>query len=430
MKKVLLITYHFPPRPTIGGLRLSALAKYLPANGWDVFVLTPKYNSESLDALSNQFKVIRTPSKDVSINIAKILNLNDGVRVREHIKTKLGVNESNNGSLLSYLVKLSEEIIAYPDPQRGWYKYGVQAGSEILKNENIDVIVSSSKPETCHLIAKSLHDKFKIPWVADFRDLWTQNHYYSNSLLRTLFEKRLELKTIGSADALVTVSKPLSEKMKVFHKTKKVYVVTNGYDPNEVGSSNVTLTTKFTITYTGTYYEGKRDPTILFKAIVELISESVINPKDVEIRFFGPKESWLQKQIEFYNLQEVVFQYGIVQREIALTKQKESQLLLLLLWNHPSEIGVYTGKIFEYLSSCRPIIANTCSKSVIGELLDETNAGKYAESVEKMKNIILQYYKEFKSRGFISYEGNLQQIKKYSQYELAEKYSCILNKLI
>lgn len=426
---MLIITYHFPPRPTIGGLRLKALAKYLPDYGWDALILTPTYDTKSPDS-PTFCTITRTRYKDVSEDLAKLLKVNKGIGVREHIKNKVGLTVDNNKkSSLLHFMNFFEEIVAYPDPQKGWYKYGVKAGYEILMNEHIDVIISSSKPETCHLIAKKLHDKFDIPWVADFRDLWTQNHYYSYSFLRTIFEKRLELKTIGSADALVTVSGPLANKLESLHKTKKVYSIPNGYDPDESDISNINLTTKFTITYTGTYYEGKRDPSIFFEAMVELISESVMDPNDVEVRFFGQREEWLQVQIEQYGLQKIVFQCGMVSREVALNKQKESQLLLLLLWNHPDEIGVYTGKIFEYLSAQRPILSNASPYSVVSALLAETNAGISTESVKEMKNILTILYQEFKNKGFVSYKGNLEHVKKYSHMEFAKKYSNVLDEV-
>ena len=138
----------------------------------------------------------------------------------------------------------------------------------------------------------------------------------------------------------------------------------------------------------------------------------------------------MNQDIEKYNLQYIVSDYGLVSRDIALFKQKESQLLLLLLWDHPSEVGVYTGKLFEYLASKRPILAIGGSKGVVNELLEETEAGYFVSSIEDIKNIIIKYYAEYKLNGHVSYKGNNSKIDKYSQKEMARKFAEVLDNSI
>lgn len=424
MRKVLIITFFFPPHPEVGGLRIQGLAKYLPEFGWEPIILAPKLPGKP----DKRFKVIQTPYHDIISSWKKRF----GFRADKTVKEQLGVrSKKNKRTLVDYLITLAMEVIAYPDAQKGWYPYAVKAAEDIIKQEKVDAIISSSKPETCHLIAKELKVKYSIPWIADLRDLWTQNHYYPYSLLRKFRERRLEIKTLKEADALVTVSQPLAEKLKILHKEKPVYVIPNGFDPEEINPNPAcNLTKKFSITYTGRFYEGKRDPSKLFEALCDLISKEEINSNEVEVRFYGPVEDWLREDIKHYRLENIVKIHGTVPRKIALEKQRESQILLLLLWDHPEEIGVYTAKIFEYLAAQRPILAiNGPPRSVVKELLNETGAGVYARSVEEIKDAIRKFYCEYKSKGFVEYHGKRTKVFRYSQKEMARKFSIILNKI-
>lgn len=159
----------------------------------------------------------------------------------------------------------------------------------------------------------------------------------------------------------------------------------------------------------------------------ELIEEQKIDREQIEVFFYGPPEDWMKQEIEKYDLKGIIFDCGLVSRDIALLKQKESQLLLILQWDHPSEIGVYTGKLFDYLAAKRPILAIGGQKGVINELLEETEVGFFVSSVEDVKDVITEYYNEYKLNNQVSYKGNILKIKKYSQKEMARKFAEILN---
>ena len=140
---------------------------------------------------------------------------------------------------------------------------------------------------------------------------------------------------------------PMTEKLKMLHKGKRIYAITHGFDPEKMSDGKANLTSKFTITYTGQIYT-KHNPSKLLVALKDLISERVIDPKDVDVRFYGPENNLLAKKIEEYGLSAVVRQCGVVPREISFEKQRESQLLLLLKWEDPRERGLYSGKVFDF----------------------------------------------------------------------------------
>jgi len=298
-----------------------------------------------------------------------------------------------------------------------------------LENEEIATMISSSPPVTTHLIAKELKSKHRIPWIADFRDLWTQNHNYPYSQLRKIIEKRLELKTLSTADALVTVSRPWAEKLKAMH-TKEAFTITNGFDPNIMSDERTNLTSNFTITYTGQIYIGKQDPSKLLAALKDLISLGNIDSQDVEVRFYGPENDLLRKEMERYGLLDVVKQHGIIPRETSFQKQRESQVLLLLNWEDPRERGVYTGKVFEYLAAQRPILATGgFGSDIVKELLDETNSGIYCSTVKEVEKTLEGLYLEYKLKGEVTYSGIRGRINKYSYREMARKFAEIFDEL-
>lgn len=422
MKSVLIITFRFPPMPGIGGIRLFGLAKYLPEHGWNPIILTPVLPKGP----DSRFHVIQTPYDDAITHWKKRI----GLDTKKSLNEQFGVTRpKNRPSIMDCLAYLPSEIISYPDEKKGWYKHAVQAGDKFLRSERVDAILSSSYPVTCHLIAKAFAEKYHIPWIADLRDLWTQNPYSNHCALRRFAEKRLELRTLANASALVTVSKPLADDLGRLHTNKPVYAITNGFDPEDACFDPPELTDKFTITYTGALYDGKRDPSMLFEALKNLIRNGIIESDRVEVRFFGSQDPWLYDEIRDANLDGIVKIFGFIPRDQALQKQRESQLLLLLLWNNPQERGVYTGKVFEYLAARRPIIAlGGPEESVVKDLINETQSGHYSSSLEDLEAVLSKYYWGYMRTGAIP-PITKGAASNYSHREMAKKFAGVLDEI-
>jgi glycosyltransferase involved in cell wall biosynthesis len=426
LKKVLLITYHFPPRPTVGSLRPLGLAKYLPEFGWEVIILTARLPGRPAPG----FRVIETPYNDALGFLRRFLGLDSEQNLMAQIaqlKKKLHIRSEK--SVLDVILAAWGEVTAYPDTQKGWKAFAIRAGNDFLRKESVDAMISTSSPVTSHIIARELHKKHGIPWVADFRDLWTQNHYYPYSPIRRAIERRLELNTLREADALVTVSPPWAEKLRTLHRGKATYAITNGFDPDEVNCPEVNLTSKFTITYTGNFYPGKQSVEPLFAVLGNLIEQRIMNADDIEVRFYGAEVGWIDKHAEFYGLTKIVRQFGIIPRELALNKQRDSQLLLFIKWNDLKERGFYSAKIFEYMAAKRPILAIGGFDDVVKVLLDETKAGNYASTMEELKGILRELYQEYQESGNARYKGDKASINKYSHREMAHKFAEVLDEV-
>jgi glycosyltransferase involved in cell wall biosynthesis len=427
LKNVLIITFYFPPSPGIGGVRPYGLAKYLPLYGWNPIFLTPELPGDP----DPKICVIQTPYYDVIEGWKRRFGLNPKKALTTYTQIK---RKKDEPSIIDRLVFIPNEFITYPDGKIGWYDYAFIEGERIIQTTHIDAILSSSHPETCHLIAKALAEKHHIPWVADFRDLW-QNHYSSYSRLKKYFLKNLEIRTLKHASAITTVSQPLVEKLEILHKNKPIFAIKNGFDPESINPENNEIDDYFTIVYTGDLYEGKRDPTQLFAAIHDLCRDNVIKRDHIRIHFFGyPKfefENWLQEEILKYDLQDLVTLHGRVSHNTAISEQRKAQILLLLMWDNQDEKGVYTGKLFEYLAARRPIISFGFPEGgVVKDLLDQTQAGVHAGNFDELKGAIIRSYQEYKKYGKVQYRGIKEEVMMNSQQEMARNFGKVLDTMI
>ena len=320
------------------------------------------------------------------------------------------------------LIQCARGVVAFPDEHKGWIHFARKALLDLSVKEKPDIILSTSPPASSHLIAARARQLFKRPWVADFRDLWTEGLWGALRLLQPL-HRRLERKTLRMADAIVTVSSPWARSLEKKYPTTPVYTITNGFDPDDFHLESVNLTNFFSVTHTGYLYEGKRDPTLLFKVLHDLIAEGALQKHDVRVRFYGPPESWLPPLVDRYGLNEIVQLSGVVPREEALMRQAESQLLLLLGWSDPRETGQHTGKLFEYFGSARPILAVGGAEGVLTEALEETGTGVHISDKDGLRQYLMSAYAEFRSKGYVSYHADQAAISRYTHLEMARKFS-------
>lgn len=382
--KILFITYFFPPYNCIGAVRTGKTAEKLRDLGHEVVVVSAK--NQRLE--SNLF--INFPERNV--HYTKWLDID--VLIRYFVGEKdltADVVEKGCGRrtvksmAFSFLYKMYKRLTSLPDKYIGWYWYGMVEAENVVKNHEPDIIYSSASPYTSHLIAKKLSKKFNLPWVAELRDLWADNHYAVPSKLNDW----LEINTLKAASALVTVSDPLKERLESKY-TVPVFTIMNGYDESDYMFTNKRQKNKVVIVYTGMLYAGKRDPSPLFEAIAgNDFLKSV-----VEVHFYGKKTYFLQELIDRYGLINNVILKGMVSREQSLQVQKNASILLLLTWNDPLEKGVLTGKLFEYIGAGVPILSIGAVEDSASKLVSENGFGLASNNPKCISNFIINL-KEF-----------------------------------
>ena len=213
MKKVILIAFYFNQVNEIASKRLRALAKYLPQYGWEPIVIVPDLGDDPSINENMNCRIITTEYEDMfSHFLSKIKPSKENKIIEDDLKNQTEdskLQEGSNGSegsdsqklmdsssvsnpFVSKAISIAGEIFAYPDGMKYWYDSAFEIVSQIVEDEKIDAIISSSWPITCHTIAKDISDKYDIPWIADLRDLWNLNPYVSHTFIRDYFERRLE----------------------------------------------------------------------------------------------------------------------------------------------------------------------------------------------------------------------------------------------
>jgi len=414
MPNLLIITDILQATPRIPGL-----AKYLHRLGWKVFIITPPLPCSKCKQLKD-IKVIK-------VNYFNIINwfkspTDPGKGTFSH---------QEPSKFILYGFKKLGEFYAYPDWQRFWKRPAIKVIEELLLKEKIDLIYSSSSPVTSHTIAKYISQKYPIPWVSEMRDLWSDNYRYLYGKIRRFFDKRLEHNTLKYSDAIITVIEPWSDDLRNKYCNKESYTITNGFDPGKVNYKPDKLLNKFTITYTGNIYKGNQEPSLLLRAIKELLDDKFIS--GIQVRFYGPYYNWLQDEIEKYNLQSIVKQYGPVTRKESLKHQRESHLLLLLQWesktiSHRILKEFHFGKVFEYLAARRPILVT--GGEVLHRIVHESNSGVCCQDLPSLKKSILKYYVLHEGNETIKFKGDLQKINKHSYQELAKELDKIFMGII
>ena len=434
-KKILFITAFFYPQNVIASLRTSEWAKYLAKYGYDVTVLTTKKHPflYPLGLEKNLPDNVSIVEVEFLPKIVKVFFHREKKHQSKKIKSRYA---SGKVYTLKNLSKyLRNYIGSFVDIHDLWIKPALNKAEKLFEEQHFDFIISSYSPPAAHIIAHKL--KLKYPrtiWIADFRDLWAYNHISSAKGILGVLERRKEKKILSNADKIITVSEHLTEIMKNVYKTKEVHTIENGFDPEEFPNWKKNLIpfpkidNKLTISYLGTIYPQKRDPSILFEAINELIEENIVDKNQVEINFYGNNEKPLEDIIvpNNYNRYNIINIKGFVSRKESIRIQKDSDLLLFLEWNDPSAKGVLTGKLFEYLVSGTPILAvGVSNKNAAGALIEKTNTGKLFLNKEELKKELTNIFKK-KEIGF--YNPRIEEIEKFSRDKQVKKLISIMEK--
>ena len=416
MRRVLVTSTYFASDVTIGSARVAGLARYLPEHGWLPTILTPELPPGHALA-------------DRDVDVVSYADLYGRVR-RSVGESATASTTARSRRSVRTRARSAVQYALVPDWSIGWLP-GARRTLRQLKADGreFDAVLSSSNPRTPHLIARAARRTLAAPWVADLRDFWTIDHYYRYGFPRKTLEQRLERHVLGDADALVTVSEPYARRLAAFLR-RDVHAVLNGFDPRLWNEPAAPLTTKLTITYTGSLALGKRDPTLLLEALAALINRGEIDRGRVDVRFYGRRDDAVDAVVARLGLQGVVTQHGYVDREEAIRRQRDSHVLVVLFYDHPDEEGVLTGKV-EYFAARRPILGIGGPGGAMEALLRRTGAGEYvrARDQARAEEVLRRWWHEYAEQGAVAYRGSDDRVRELSQARVAEQFAAILDGL-
>jgi glycosyltransferase involved in cell wall biosynthesis len=369
------------------------LSKYIADFGYEPIILTvdPKYATYPALDLSLEtdvppnLKVYKTKAFNPISFGSKIIGSQSIPRA--------GFAGGRRKGLLAQISLFIRSNIFIPDPRRGWNSYAYKAAKIILKDEKPDIVVTTGPPHSTHLIGYKIKKNFNVPWVADFRDPWTDIYYYqllNHSKFSRWIDKRLERKVLKTANGLLTVSNGLVDlfKSKVQNAEQQFKVIPNGFDPDDFSTTESKVENKstFTITYLGTL-SNQYNPATFFKAINEILIKQI----PINLRFIGTVSSEIRQMISSYSLNEITDFIDTVEHSDVPKRLLESDALLLVIPSHNSEKGILTGKLFEYLAAMKPIIAIGPPDGDAAEIIKECKAGEMfaRDDFQGMKSYII-----------------------------------------
>lgn len=410
VKKVLLITYYFPPSGGAGVQRWLKTINYLPQSEVETIVLTvdpsvasyPQIDESLCDDVPSDIKIYRTHTRE-------ILSLYKKMSPKNEVPYGGFANEPNP-TLMQKMSRFIRGNFFLPDPRRGWNKYAIAKAKEIIKKEAIETIVTTSPPHSTQLIGLELKRLYPhLKWVADFRDPWT-DIYYNQDLYPTSWAKkrnlRYERSVLLAADQIITVSEEckrlFAEKADV---AEKIAVVPNGYDEKDFLQLGVTSEASNLKILS---YIGVMAP----QYYIEPLKTLVQGRSDILLRFVGVVSDEIKREIESWGVQAEYISY--VNHGKAIEYMQTSDALLLFIPNVPNNEGILTGKLFEYLASERKILLFGPENGDAMKLISECEAGEC-------------YTQNFNLDKFLarSYSGN-DNIKLYSRRALAQKIASLL----
>lgn len=401
-KKVLIISYYWPPSGGSAVIRWLKFSKYLPEYGWQPIVFTPlnpeaPFQDEKLEKdIPIEAEIIKTKIWE-PYNLFKIFS---GVKKKDKIQVGF-LSEKKKPSLMSKIGVYIRGNYFIPDARCFWIKPSIKKLTKYLKENPVDAIVSTGPPHSTHLIAMGLKEKLNIPWLADFRDPWTNIDFYPDLMLTAKSDRKhhkLEKMVAKKADVLVTIAKNMTQEF-VEIGSDNTHTITNGFDGADSANIEYEHTNRFVISHTGTIAKS-RNPEVLWKALSELVTENKELKEKLVIQLIGKIDASVHQFIEKYKLNEFIETEDFLPHDQIVVKQAQASVLLLLINNTPNAKGILTGKFFEYLSAKRPVLAIGPLDGEVAEILKNTSAGKISgySDLDLLKSNILGYFEDYKNK--------------------------------
>ena len=399
MKRVLIITYYWPPTGGSGVQRWVKFAKYLPSEGWQPVIYTPE-NPEQLAIDESLAAEVSAETEVLKTRITEPYELyKKFLRKSGHSKEAVEVNPVNaqNKSALQKLAMWVRGNLFRPDPRCLWIRPSVKFLKKYLKEHPVDLIVSTGPPQSMHLIGMRLSQETGLPWIADFRDPWTRIFYFKHLAMTRTTERwhhRMEKKVLDRASVVVAVSPLVQQEFQAMTQTP-VELITNGFDEcdfeqdtttGENGREPVTNQNAgreaaaggpdkdFVITHTG-LFAADGNPTVLWDVLGEKCAKDAQFRKQLKIKLIGKTDIQIINALHSAGLEDCLKDMGYQPHSVAVKEQRTASLLILPLRKEPEYKAVLPGKLFEYLASWRPVLGIGQPDGAMSMILNTTKTG-------------------------------------------------------
>lgn len=432
-KRVLIITYYWPPSGGAGVQRVLKTVKYLRGFGWEPVVYTaenaayPVLDDSLMAEIPPGVEIIRGPIWEPYELYKKFTNKKKGERVYSGFMT----DEAKPSFTQRASVWIRGNLFI-PDARKFWIRPSVKRLSNWLQENKVDAMLSSGPPHSTHLIARGLKRSFDIPWLADFRDPWTNIDFYDQLMLTSWADKihrRQEQSVLREAERMTTVSWSWAEDF-VSLGRPDAEVITNGFDEADFPNTELVQDKHFSLCHIGSLNRD-RNNLQLWEALAELATESSSFRENFRLRFIGKTEALTFSELEELGLSPNVERIDYLPHSEVTASLGRAHVLLLLTNDTPAAQGIIPGKTYEYLAAGRPILAIGPPKGDAARVLDLTGAGTMCGFQDKagMKKVISQLFQAYE-KGASTYLGDAATIQQFTRRGATQKFAQILDEML
>ena len=415
MKKVLIVTYYWPPAGGPGVQRWLKFVKYLPEFGIEPIVYCPKNPSyPTLDhSLEQEIDSNVTVLKSEIWEPNRFFKL--GFKNKSDQFSKGLIPPKDRQSIFDRILLAIRGNLFIPDARKFWVKPSIKFLSDYISKNQIETIITTGPPHSLHLIGQQLKTQFPLRWITDFRDPWTaisyHNQFYLSSFAHQI-HRTLESEVLNTTDHIITTSDATKQLFKPMTKTP-ITTITNGFDVQTL--PKISLDEAFTLTHIGALHQD-RNPTLLWSVLSEIIIENQDFKRDFELVLVGDISPHVLASIRAHGLESALCQVGAVSHNEAVTFQHQTQVLLLIEANTTAASYIIPGKVFEYLNAQRPIVALGPKTSDIQAILEDTQTGFYFDYSKEsaLKTHILALYDAYKTQSLTMTPKNINRFTRRS----------------
>lgn len=375
-RRVLIITYYWPPSGGSGVQRWLKFAKYLPESGWEPVIFTPEnpdfdLRDESLEKeVPKQLEVIKFPIWEPYQLFSKVKG-----KTQTHPGRLL---EQKEKGFLEKAAIWARANLLVPDPRVFWVKPSVKFLTDLAKSGQFQAVITTGPPHSMHLIGRELKRKTGLPWIADFRDPWSAWEFLDTLPMTSFVRKKhqqLEATVLREANAVLTIS-PTFQRDLVKLSHRRIYLLTNGYDPADVPagfSPKEKVEGKLHLVYSGVI-DGIRNPIPLMEALksefqhgIEEVKWTFVGKVSEQVQTYVKEDAWLSERIHFA---------GYVSHSEVFGFYAKADVLVLILTDTKNAQGNIPGKLFEYLATGVPVLALGDPEGDSAKILKDAGAGQ------------------------------------------------------
>jgi len=421
MKRLLLVTFHFPPQPEAGALRSGYLADQISSYGWEPVVVTVPYGvPPSKPYVMVRARSLLTPG--LRENLAPPL----WQRSTETLsRTRISMRSGLRHSAAKIYYRWSRHW--YPDPAVGWIPDALYRAFTLHRESRFSAVFSTAWPVSAHLIAAAFSAATGVPWIADYRDLWTGNPYRPIGSVRNWVDRTLECRLLRSAAAITTVSDGLRTSLVALHQRNDVEVIPNAASAEDWAGVPEQTPQQFNVLYAGVLYGGQRTPDLIFAAVAELRAQNSPAGLAVSFDFCGSERDLVLSAAEKHGIRAVVRVHERVNRASVLRQQRSAAVLLILLKMDPMLVSEFGSKIYEYAGARRPILAIGPAGSVVGDYLQQSGLGTLVSTQEQCKRALQTMYDDFQQA---RYEPKIRpHWRPFTSADLAARFAGVLDRV-